>query len=849
MVRATLKGLLGHKLRLIITALAVTLGVAFVSGTFVLTDTINHTFDKLFGEVMAGTDVIVRSTSLFKGHQGGPGSGGPYGDRDPMPESVLEAVRHVKGVAVAEPNVQSYAQMLDKHGHTVGVSGPPTFGVAWSDNLKLSPLRLRKGRPPRDRHDVVVDAVSARDNDFKVGDRIKILFQGPAEDFTIVGIAGFGSADNLGGATLAVFDLRTAQRVLGRVGRVDTVNALADKGVSRAELQARIAKAVDPRYEALTGTRVADETSKDIKSNLGFIRVALLVFAFIALFVATFIIFNTFSIIVAQRAREMALLRALGASRRQVTASVLGEAFVVGVLASAVGLGLGLLMARGLLALLEAGGFNPPATATQFQLRTAIVAMLLGTGVTSVAALGPARRAGRQSPVAVLREATLAPTAWGRRVASGVVVTALGVVSLLTGLLGGVGNPAGLTGLGIALTFVGVTVLSPLIATPMSRGIGAPLPRLFGVAGKLARENSMRTPRRTASTAAALMVGLGLVAGVTVLASSVKASADQQIDRTLGADYAFTAKDFNVFSTDVADQLKRTPGVAAATSIRGGEWRYGDAHKFLMAADPEQMDRLIRVGVEKGDRRALARHEVLVWEKEAKRKKLHVGDTIPMTFARTGTQRLKVGGIYKRNDLANYFVSDAFYRENFASVLDFAMFVKLKPGVSDAAFRGSIAGLLRTYPNVRADDRAEFKKTQHDMVNQLLLLINALLALAVIIAISGIINTLVLSIFERTRELGLLRAVGMSRRQVRRMVRWESVIIAVFGAVLGLVLGVIFGTLLVHTLGDQGINVVRIPFGSLILFLVFAVFAGIVAAVLPARRAARLDVLTAIAQE
>jgi putative ABC transport system permease protein len=849
MLRATLKGLLGHKLRLIITALAVTLGVAFVSGTFVLTDTINNTFDKLFGEVMAGTDVIVRSTTLFTNQGGGPGSSGPYGDRDPMPESVLDTVRRVKGVASAEPNVQSYAQMLDKHGKTIGGGGPPTFGVAWSDNLALSPLRLRSGRAPHDRHEVVIDAVTARDSKVKVGDRMKILFQGPAEEFTVVGVAGFGSADNLGGATLAAFELPTAQRVLGRVGRVDTVNAVAEKGVSRAALKDRIGKAIDPRYEALTGTKVADETAKDIKSNLSFIRVALLTFAFIALFVATFIIFNTFSIIVAQRAREMALLRALGASRRQVTASVVGEAFVVGVLASAVGLALGLLVAVGLLGMLRAGGFDLPATATQFQLRTAIVAMLLGTGVTTVAALGPARRAGRQSPVAVLREAALAPTSWGRRVVGGVAVTALGVGAVLTGLIGGGSNAAALTGLGIALTFIGVTVLSPLVARPIARVIGSPLPRLFGVAGKLARDNSMRTPRRTASTAAALMVGLGLVAGVTVLASSVKASADQQIDRTLAADYAFTAKDFNVFSTDLGERLKKTPGVAAATSIRGGEWRYRDGHKFLMAADPEQVDRLIRIGVEKGDARSLGRGDVLVWEKEAKRKNLHVGSTLPMTFARSGTKQVRVGGIYKRNDLANYFVSDAFYRENFASVLDFAVFVKTKPGVSPSAFRASVADLLRTYPNVRAEDRAGFKKSQHAMVNQLLLLINALLALAVIIAISGIVNTLVLSIFERTRELGLLRAVGMSRRQVRRMVRWESVIIAVFGAVLGLVLGVIFGTLLVNALHDQGINALRIPFLSLAGFMVFAVLAGVLAAALPARRAARLDVLSAIAHD
>ncbi|CAA9252117.1 MAG: ABC transporter, fused permease protein [uncultured Acidimicrobiales bacterium] len=842
MVRAVLKGVLAHKLRLFLTAMAVVLGVSFVAGTFVLTDTINKTFDSLFNEISAGTDVSVRAASGF-------GEDAPAETlRDTVPASVLEVVRRVPGVQTADGTVSGYAQFVDEAGKAVTTTGAPTLGFNWTDP-DLSPLTLRSGREPQRAGEVVVDAVTAKDHDFALGDTVKVLFRGPTEEFTVVGITGFGEADNLAGATLAIFDEGTAQRVFGKVGRFDSVEAKAVEGVSSLDLRDRVRSAVPPGVEVVTSQQVADESADSVQQALGFFGTALLVFAGISLFVGGFIILNTFSILVAQRTRELALLRALGASRRQVMVSVIAEAFLVGLFASLVGLGLGVLVALGLQELLKAFGIDLPAAGAVVRPRTIIASLVVGVGVTVLSSISPARKASKIAPMAALRGTGVEQGgSLRRRSVAGAVVTAVGAGAMLFGLFGG---GISLVGLGAALVFVGVALLSPLAAVPMARVIGAPFPLIAGMSGKLGRQNAMRNPRRTAATAAALTVGLGLVACVSVLAASIKSSAADIVDEYLAADYIVSTANFMPsISTDLAPRLAQQPELAAVSGLQTGEWRAQGQSRSIYGADPASVGQVLKVDVTAGDIGGLARGEILVGEEELKDKKLEIGSTLPMTFARTGNQELRIAGTFAKNQLlGSYVVSTATFDANFTDRLDFVVLAKARAGTPPAAARAAVERVTADFPNVELRDQAEFKEQQENQVNQILGLVTALLALSIIIALFGIVNTLALSIFERTRELGLLRAVGMARRQVRSMIRGESVIIAVLGAVLGLGVGVLFGYAIVGALDDEGIGKVVIPGGQLIAYVVLAGIAGVVAAVFPARRAARLDVLAAISHE
>jgi putative ABC transport system permease protein len=842
MVNAVLKGLLAHKLRLFLTAIAVVLGVAFVAGTFVLTDTINKTFNTLFTEISAGTDITVRSESGF-------------GDdanldisRNTIPASLLAAVRAVPGVAAADGTVSGLAQFIDEQGKAVATTGAPTLGFNWTEP-GLSPLTLRSGREPQRGGEVVVDAVTAREHDFALGDRIKILFRGPTEEFTVVGITGFGEADNLAGATLAIFEETTAQRVFGKVGRFDSIEAKAAEGVSTAELRDRIVTVVPEGVEVITSKQVADESAKAVSQALGFLSTALLVFGGIALFVGGFIILNTFSILVAQRTRELALLRALGASRRQVMVSVIVEAFAVGVFASVVGIGLGVLVAIGLQSLLKSFGIDLPAAGVVLKPRTFIASVIVGVGVTVLSSISPARRASRIAPMAALRGgAEEHGGSLRRRSVAGAVVTAVGGGVLVYGLVGG---GISLVGLGAALVFVGVALLSPIAAIPLARAIGAPLPRIAGMSGKLGRQNAMRNPRRTAATSAALMVGLGLVACVSVLAASIKASAADIVDEYLAADYIVSTPNFlPSISTDLAPRLARQPELVAVSGLQTGQWRSDGQGRSLYGADPATVAQVLKFEMTAGDAGALSRGEVLVGEEELEDKKLEIGGMLPMTFAQTGDTQLRIGGTFSKNQLlGNYLVSTATFDAHFPDRLDFVVLAKARGGVTPAAARAAVERVTDEFPNVEVRDQAEFKQQQEDQVNQILGLITALLFLSIIIALFGIVNTLALSIFERTRELGLLRAVGMSRRQVRSMIRGESVIIAVMGALLGSAVGILFGFAVVNALADEGIGAVVIPYGQLLFYVFLAGVAGVIAAVFPARRAARLDVLAAISYE
>ncbi|HEX7146147.1 MAG TPA: FtsX-like permease family protein [Actinomycetota bacterium] len=848
MRKATLKGLMAHKFRLAATALAIVLGVSFVSGTYVLTDTITASFDSLFKQVTQGIDVAVRSEEAFGGFDTGE-------VRDPMPASLLERIQAVDGVRVAEGNVTGYAQLVGKDGKAVTTSGAPSLGVSFNQDPQFSAgSTVRSGRLPSGPTEMAIDAKTAEDTGYVVGDRAKVLFQGPARDFTVSGIIGFGEADNLGGARLVGFDLATAQEVMNRQGRFDEIDVAAEAGVTPEQLRDRIRATVDPRYEVLTGTELAEDSAAAINDTIGrFLGTALLAFAFVALLVGAFLIFNTFTIIVAQRTRELALLRCLGASRRQVMNSVLLESLIVAIVASLVGLGLGVLIAGGLRALLSTFlGADIPATGIQFQPRTIIVSLAVGIVVTVLAALLPARKATRVPPVAALQpETAFAPTGFRkRRIVLGVLVTAIGVALLLAGLFQNEGNRLVNVASGAVVVFFGVAILSPLIARPLARVIGWPFARAFRLPGTLARENAMRNPRRTASTAAALMIGLALVSFVSIFAASIKASTTAILEESVTADYILFNDNFQPFSPQAAERLAEQPELAAVAGMRFGPWKLDGAGKSLAGIDPVAYQQVVRTEVTAGSLDDLASGGLAVKDTVAESSGWTVGENVAMEFPRTGVEQVPVKAIYEDNSLnGDFLLGLTTYERAYADQADSQILVKAAPGVSPADSRAVIDRVMTDFPNVTVRDQAEFREEQARQIDQIINLFYSLLGLAILIALFGIVNTLGLSIFERIRELGLLRAVGATRRQVRSMIRWEAVIIAVLGAVLGLAVGVFFGWTIVRALASQGITEFTLPAGQLVSFVLAAAIAGVLAAVLPGRRAAKIDVLRAITTE
>jgi putative ABC transport system permease protein len=846
MGKATLKGLLAHKFRLAATALAIVLGVGFVAGTYVLTDTMNSAFKDLFKTVTQGTDVAIRTKATFGQNQNGD-------VRDPIPASVLQQVKAVDGVRAADGTVQGFAQFVGKDGKPVTTGGAPTLGVSVSADPALQgATTLRAGQLPSGPNEVAVDARTASKQGFKVGDQVKVLLQGGSRTFTVAGIIGFGEADNLAGATLAAFDTATAQDVLNRKGNFDEIDVAGQPGVDAATLRDRIAAAVPAKYEVLTGADLAKQTADEISRGLNFFNYALLGFAGVALFVGAFLIFNTFAIIVAQRTRELALLRCLGASRRQVLTSVLAESAIVGVLASLVGLAFGLVIAIGLRALLKGFGIDLPSTTIQFLPRTIVVSLAVGILVTLVSAVLPALKATRVPPVAALQpETAFAPTRFRkRRIVFGLLITAAGVALLLAGLFQDEGNRLANIGAGAVIIFLGVAVLSPLIARPLAAVIGWPFARVFRLPGRLARENAMRNPRRTASTAAALMIGLALVAFVSILAASIKASATQVLDKSVAADYILTAQNFQPISTQVVTRLQDRPEVAEVTGVRMGSFKLNGAVKGLSGVDPQAYDQVVRTETTAGSLADLAQGGVAVKDTVAEDQGWKLGDDVPMEFPRNGVQQEPIRAIYKDNNLnGDYLIGLGEYAKGYTDQQDQLVLVKAAPGVAPATAKAAIEGALQDFPNVQVQDQAAYKASTARQIDQLLGLVSALLGLAILIALFGIVNTLALSIFERVRELGLLRAVGATRRQLRSMIRWEGVIIAVLGAVLGLVIGAFFGWTMVRALKGEGFTAFAVPGGQLVAYVVAAGLAGILAAVLPGRRAAKVDMLRAITTE
>ena len=842
MLRATIKSLLARKLRLLLSATAVVLGVAFVVGAFVTTDTLGSTFEDVFSDVNEQIAVDVRGAETTEGAANSDGGG-----RNPVPESAVAAVRAVPGVAEVQPNVANaqfnQVSLVGKDGKALSTNGAPFIAANWYASERLNLQRVIEGREPRGPTEVLLDPRLAERAGVGVGDTTTVFLPTGQHRMEVVGLVRYADGkDTLAGESYVLFETAAAQKLLNVDGYTNLVIAAAD-GVSEQELRDRVAAALPPGLEAITGTQLADEQASDIEEGIGFLNTFLLVFASVALFVGAFIIFNTFSILVAQRTRELALMRALGASKGQVTRSVLFEAVVVGGIASAIGLGAGIGVAIGLQALFSAFGAGLPSASPVLQLRTVIAAFAVGIVITAVAALLPARRAAKVPPIAAMRDAATPDRSLLRQTIGGAVLTVAGAVFMTLGLTG-----SGLTvlGIGTVLAFLGIALLSPLVSKPVTGGLGLLFAR--SLPGRLGRENSLRNPRRTASTAAALMIGLALVAAVGVLGSSLKDSVRAIASTAIAADFIISPTAVGI--DDAAYRaIENTPGVDTVTGLRGARAVMGGEEEFPTAVPASALGTTIALTETAGSAIDLGPGTTLISDDVAEERGLSVGSTIPVTWEDNTTETLRVAAVYRANELLGSYLVDASAATHFTQQLYFAGLVKLSEGTDAATARSALDQAIAPYPNIELQDQSEFVATASQQIDQLVQFFQLLLALSVGIAILGIVNTLALSVLERTRELGLLRAVGMSRRQVKRMVRVESVLVSVFGGLLGLIVGVVFGVALQRALVEEGVTELSFPVAQLAGYLVLAAVAGVLAAWVPARRAAKLNVLQAVAAD
>ncbi|MFF1294388.1 MULTISPECIES: ABC transporter permease [unclassified Streptomyces] len=855
MLKATLRSFLAHKGRLLLSALAVVLSVAFVAGSLIFSDTLSRTFDRLFASTAPDVTVSPRE-ELDEAI--------PSGMTATLPASLLDRVSGIDGVADArlEAEVQNIT-VADSENEAVGsTTGAPTIGTDWSPGPR-SPVELTSGRAPHGAGEALLDSESADRKDLKIGDTLSVI--GPQGTFKVrlVGIATFTTTNP--GATLLFLDTPTAQtKLLGDADAATAISVDAQDGVSDAQLKQRVAAAIGTGdYEI----RTADEQAKsDVESLGGFldvIKYVMLGFAGIAVLVGVFLIVNTFSMLIAQRTRELGLLRALGADRRQVRRSVLTEAMLLGVVGSTLGLATGIGLAAGLISLMNTLGMNIRSSEMVIGWGTPVAAYVVGVGVTFVAAYLPARRAAGVSPMAALADAEIAGV--GRplkmRALVGGVVFGAGAAALLGCVLSSdTSSAASLLGLGVVLTLIGTVIAGPLLVRPVIRVLGGAFPALFGSIGRMSQRNALRNPRRTGATAAALMVGLALVGGMSVASASMTKSFDQQIDDTLGADFVIQNSNFVPFPQEVTEKVRDTDGVGlvvrsqfAPVAVRLPD---GDRVKTTAAAYDPQLDDVADITYAQGDTAAaLASGSIAMDADFARDHGVRIGSTIPVEFQSRKTAELTVGALTDQESAEGFGTQGGIYfgldtLQRYApGGQDSGLYVNAASGTGSDRLRANLEKTLDPYPQVQVRDIADYKNLVHDQIAVLLYLVYALLGLAIVIAVLGVVNTLALSVVERTREIGLLRAIGLARRQLRRMIRLESVVIAVFGAVLGLALGLVWGVCVQQVLALQGMSALAIPWGTIVAVVVGSAVVGVVAALLPALRASRMNVLTAIAHE
>jgi putative ABC transport system permease protein len=849
MLRMAIRGLLARKLRSALTAFAVVIGVAFVSGTFIFTDTINASFTDLFERVSKGVDVDVTANQPVEGDFGG--------RIQPLPAGTLEKVQAAPGVEAAEARFETQVSIFDEQRERIGGNGPPSI-VFSSNEKRFDPLTYVEGGPAERPGQVTLDEATADREGFKVGDEILIGGREPAAKYEISGITNVGDQKAIGIQSMSM-PLAEVQKIAQEPGSVTGVVAAAEGGTSPEQLKAAIVDALGGTAVVRTGKEQADESASDITDSLGFLKIGLLVFAGVAVLVGSFLIFNTFAVTVAQRSREFALLRTLGASRRQLLRSVIAETLAIGFAASVLGILAGLLLAPGLRSLLASFGIDLPSTGTVIAARTVIVGLLVGMISTLVSGLVPARRATQVDPVEAMREADTpgARRVSHRRLIASATVIGLGLAALFAGLFGGASGSgaAALLGLGVIVMMFGFALLAPVLVRPLARFIGAPLIRLSRMTGRLARENTERQPQRTAITASALMIGLALVVFTTIFAAGLRGSIDKVIDEQLSQSALIVTHDdgFSPVPPGVAEELRQTEGVTVVSPMRFDQANVKGAGDAVTATgvDPATVTRLFQPEIARGDLHALSRlrdDQAFASDSWAKSHDFELGDELRVTTPSGEHVSYELAGTYdnKVGMLGQFLVTNATMTKHWNQPDDAFILVGGEGTPETLAKRAEQS--LSGFPVAKAQTLAEYKDETADQVNQLLGLVYALLLLSVIVAVLGIVNTLALSVYERTRELGLLRAVGMSKWQVRRMVAMESVVTALIGAVLGLVLGGVFAVVISRPLADEGF-VLTFPIATLIVVTVLAGIAGVLASIPPALRASKVDVLRAVTTE
>jgi putative ABC transport system permease protein len=856
-IRVALKGLAGRKFRAALTAIAIVLGVAMISGTYILTDTIDKAFHAIFAESYAGTDAVITGKGPDISFQGDTTTA------PPVSASLLPKVRSLPDVEAATGQVidDSAAKIIGKNGKVVDTQGAPALGFGIDPNqTRFNPLKLVDGTWPTSSSQVVIDKNTADDQGFGVGSTVRVASLKPVEPFRVVGIAKYGGVDSIGSATFAVFTLREAQRLFDREGQYDAISVAAKQGISQQQLADSIGPILPSGAKVETATQQAQDDASDVSDFTSFIRYFLLAFAGIALFVGAFVIFNTLSITVAQRAREFATMRTIGASRRQILMSVVLEAFIIGLISSVIGLFLGLALASGLNALFKALSLDLPTTGLVFATRTVVVSLLVGVIVTLLAGLAPAVRATRVPPIAAVREGATVPRGWFSRHAwiFAVITTAVAVLLLGYGLFGNdVGTAQRLLSIAVGCLslFVGVALLSPRLVRPLAWALGWPASRIAGAAGQLARGNSRRNPGRTAATAAALMIGIALVTFVAVLAEGMRASNSDAIERQVIADYVVTSQDgFTPFVASAGSAAANAPGVTAASDVRSELGKADNSGQYITGLDPATITKVYRFDWQHGSNAVLGQlggNGAILSDDFADQKDLKVGSRFQILSSDGRRGNFVVRGIYQPPPFYPLLGAVSINTNRFDTLYERPRnqftFINGTGGTTSQE-ESRIEQALAPFPDAKVLTRQQWIADQEADLNQFLNLLYLLLALSVVVSLFGMVNTLVLSVFERTRELGMLRAVGMTRRQVRRMVRHESVITALIGAALGLPLGIFLAALVTQALSQFELQF-SIPVGTLLIFVVVAIIAGLGAAVVPARRAARLNVLQALQYE
>ncbi len=847
MVRAAFKSLFARKARLLLTAFSIVLGVGFVAGTYIFTDTIQKTFDELFADLFGDTDVVVqRELDFGEGQMASP----------PFDAATLDAVLAVPGVEAAEGGVSGLATIVKPDGEAIiGLGGAPSLAVSITPGTDMpSAGETREGREPRGPGEIMIDAATAELHELAVGDRVDLEVPIGRTQAEIVGIFGFGDSDNLAGAVVVGFETAEAQRLLDVEGQYHSIGVIGTGEVGEQALRERIATVLPEGVEAVVAAEQAETLSDEVGDALAPLTNALLAFAAVALLTGAFIIQNTFRILMSQRTQELALMRAVGASGRQVVTMVVVEALVVAVAASAAGILFGMLVANLIMSMFAAIGLEIATVSAPLLPRTIIVGFVVGIGVTLGSVLPAAVRASRIPPLAALREATAPTGSLRRRGILGGLVVATGLAVTLNALFGDVpdvwllNEDVSILG-GALVVFIGVSIVSPTFVRPFAMAVAAPIKRLGRITGRLARENSIRRPRRTAATAAALMIGLASITFFGIFQASNSAAVEAAIDDTMRADFLLTAGIQGV-SPDLGDELAAATGVEDVLAVRMGMWDDGGSVRTLAAADPSVLPEVLELEIRDGSIDGLTGNGVLVDAAVAGDKRWAVGDTLEMGFALTGRTSVEVVGTFDSAFApAPYLIGMDLYEANYTDRVVHQFYVARAEGASDVTSRAAVDAAANGFASVDVYDVAELKAEVQQNLDEALLFVTGLLVFAVIIALLGIANTLVLSVIERTREIGLLRAVGMSRRQVRRMVRWEALIVALLGGVLGIAVGGFFGVLIV--LGDPalGLATLRVPIGMLVTVLMGAVVAGMLASVGPARKAARQDILRAIAYE